>query len=78
VALKDVGPAERELRAALGGVTRDWLRGRIHRELGKLDDLAGNRERARGEYVDALRLCRQDKDSACVEETQALMKTAYR
>jgi tetratricopeptide (TPR) repeat protein len=78
VALKDVVPAERELRAALGWVTRDWLRGRIHRELGKLHDLAGDREPARAEYVEALRLCRQDQDALCIQETQALMKTAYR
>jgi hypothetical protein len=47
-------------------------------ELGKLHDLAGDREPARAEYVEALRLCRQDQDALCIQETQALMKTAYR
>lgn len=78
VALKDVQPAERELRSALTGITRDWLRGRIHKELGKLADLAGDRPRARDEYLAAQRFCRQDKDSACIDEAKTLLKTAYR
>jgi len=78
VALKDVAPAERELRAALPVAVRDWVRGRIHRELGKLADLAGDRSRARDEYRLADRLCQQDHDNDCAEDARALMKTAYR
>ena len=78
VALKDVQPAERELRAALAGATRDWLRGRVHRELGKVADLAGNRPRALDEYRQADRFCRHDDDQACQDEVAALLKTAYR
>src|SRR5262245_55482532 len=78
VALEDTAPADRELRAALGDATRDWLRGRIHRELGKLADLAGDRPRARDEYQEAMRLCREDKDAACADESRALLKTPYR
>ena len=78
VALKDVVPAERELRAALPGAVRDWVRGRIHRELGKLADLAGDRSRALDEYRLADRLCRQDHDNDCADDARALMKTAYR
>jgi tetratricopeptide (TPR) repeat protein len=78
VALHDREPAERELRAALPGVTRDWLRGRIHKELGKLADLDGNRLRARNEYEQAVRFCRQDQDSSCADEARALTKTPYR
>ena len=78
VALGDRAPAERELRVALPGVTRDWLRGRIHKELGKLADLAGDRPRARDEYELAVRFCRQDKDGACADEARALIKTLYR
>ncbi len=78
VALKDVVPAERELRAALPDAVRDWVRGRIHRELGKLADLAGDRLRARDEYRLADRLCEQDHDTDCADEARALMKTAYR
>jgi tetratricopeptide (TPR) repeat protein len=78
VALKDVAPAERELRAALDGAARDWVRGRIHEELGKLADLSGDRPRARVEYRLADRLCRQDRDSECSEEAKTLMKAGYR
>jgi tetratricopeptide (TPR) repeat protein len=78
VALKDVRPAERELRTAIAGAGRDWVRGRAHKELGKLADLAGDRTRALDEYRLADRLCRQDRDSVCTDELSTLMKTAYR
>jgi tetratricopeptide (TPR) repeat protein len=78
VALKDVQRAERELRTALDDASRDWVRGRVHKELGKLADLAGDRPRAVDEYRQASSLCRQDKDSACANEVKALLKTAYR
>jgi tetratricopeptide (TPR) repeat protein len=74
VALKDVTAAEPELRAALAGATRDWVRGRAHKELGKLADLSGNRSRARDEYRLADRLCRQDHDSECSDEVKRLWK----
>jgi tetratricopeptide (TPR) repeat protein len=78
VALRDVAPAERELRIAVACAARDWVRGRAHRELGKLADLASDRARALGEYRLAERLCRQDHDSDCSNDVRALMKTAYR
>jgi len=78
VALKDVVPAEHELRAALPVAVRDWVRGRIRLELGKLADLAGDRERARDAYRLADRLCRQDHDNDCADSARALMKNAYR
>jgi len=78
VALKEVQPAERELRASIAGAGRDWVRGRAHKELGKLADLAGDRTRALDEYRLADRLCRQDRDSVCTDELSTLMKTAYR
>ena len=78
VALKDVVPAERELRAALAGPARDWVRGRVHQELGKLADLSGDRRRALDEYRLADTLCRQDHDSEGSEQAKTLMKTAYR
>jgi Flp pilus assembly protein TadD len=78
VALHDVEPALRELNAALQGATRDWVRGRAHKELGKLMDLAGNRPGALEEYRQADRLCRSDQDSACTTEIQPLLKHAFR
>lgn len=77
VALKDRA-AERELRAALRSATRDWVRGRAHRELGKLADLAGDRQRALAEYREADRLCRADRDTECTDELKALWKAGYR
>jgi hypothetical protein len=77
VALKDRA-AEPELRAALRGATRDWVRGRAHRELGKLADLAGDRPRALAEYREADRLCRADRDTECTDELKALRKAGYR
>ena len=78
VALHLSTPAAAELRAALSLATRDWLRGRIHLELGKLADLAADRATARHEYREAARLCREDADAACVREANALTKRGYR
>ena len=76
-ALKNSAAAERELRVALDGVTRDWVRGRVHKELGKLADRAGDRTRALDEYRLAARLCRQDRDADCSEEVTTLMKAGH-
>jgi tetratricopeptide (TPR) repeat protein len=78
VALRDVQPAERELRFTIASASRDWVRGRAHKELGKIADLAGDRARALDEYRLADRLCRQDRDSVCTDELSPLMKTGYR
>jgi tetratricopeptide (TPR) repeat protein len=78
VAVRDRVAAERELRVALAGATRDWVRGRVHRELGKLADLAGDRPRALDEYRAANRLCRQDRDGECSDEVTRLIKARYR
>jgi tetratricopeptide (TPR) repeat protein len=72
--LKEDAAAERELRAALGGATRDWVRGRAHKELGKLADRAGDHGRALEEYLEADRLCRADHDTDCSDEVRTLKK----
>jgi tetratricopeptide (TPR) repeat protein len=71
-------PAVAELRAALSLATRDWLRGRIHLELGKLAGLAADGTTARREYREAARLCSEDADAACVREAKALLKRGDR
>lgn len=76
--VKEVEAAEAELRAVLAGDAPEWLRGRAHKELGKLADLAGDRGRATAEYRLASSLCRAQHDSACSDETEALMKARYR
>jgi tetratricopeptide (TPR) repeat protein len=78
VALKDSVAAEAALREALDGATRDWLRGRVHKELGKLADLDGERARALEAYRLAGKLCGQDHDDECAGEVKRLIKTAYR
>jgi tetratricopeptide (TPR) repeat protein len=78
VALHDSAAADRELRAALAGATRDWVRGRAHKDLGRLADRAGDRVGALQEYRLADRLCRQDRDSECTDEAAALMNAPLR
>ena len=78
VGLHQTDLAERELRAALSGEAADWLRGRAHKELGKLADLAGDRARAIASYQLAIRICRDQHDSICSNEAAALVKARYR
>ena len=56
----------------------EWLRGRAHKELGKLADLAGDRTRAKAAYRLAIRICREQHDSICSNEAAALVKARYR
>jgi len=78
VALHRGPPAERELYAALECPTRDWVRGRIHMELGKTADLAGDRRRALGEYRIAERLCDGDDDRECGDASKSLIRAPFR
>ena len=78
VGVRRPADAERELRVALDLPSRDWVRGRVHAELGKLADLAGDRPRALTEYRLADRLCGQDDDGDCRDEVGALMKKGFK
>ena len=78
VALKEVAAARRALEQALKDPSRDWVQGRIHTELGKLADLAGDRARAIAEYREAVRLCDGGEDDGCVKNAKALIKGGYR
>ncbi len=78
VGLRQADRAAAELRAVLSGEAPEWLRGRAHKELGKLSDLAGDRAHALVEYRLASSLCRAHHDSACADETTALIKKQYR
>ncbi|HSC25995.1 MAG TPA: tetratricopeptide repeat protein, partial [Vicinamibacterales bacterium] len=73
VALGESQAAERELRRVLSGVAPQWLRGRAHKELGKLADLAGDRAAAADAYRLAIRVCRAARDQACADEAEALL-----
>lgn len=78
VGLHERATAERELRAVLAAEGPGWVRGRAHRELGKLADLAGDRCAALAQYRTAARLCRDGHDSVCSDEAMKLAKSAYR
>ena len=78
VGLRQVDSAQHELRAVLEMEGPEWLRGRAHKELGKLADLSGDRPRALGEYRTANRICRAEHDGTCADEASALIARSYR
>jgi len=77
VGLRRTEDAERELRIVLQADAPEWLKGRAHKELGKLADLSADRQRAIAEYRTASRICREQHDSTCGEEASALIGRAY-
>jgi tetratricopeptide (TPR) repeat protein len=74
VALNEATAAERELRAVLTGEAQEWVRGRAHKELGKLADRTGNRARAAEEYRLAIRIGRAENDGSSADEAARLLK----
>lgn len=70
--------AERELRAALSTATRDWVRGRVQLELGRLAHRRGDRAGALRSYRSAEPLCQRDKDHTCLDDLAALRATPDR
>jgi len=78
VGLRMTDDAERELRAVLAGDAAEWLRGRAHKELGKVADLNGDRAGALAEYRLANRICREQHDPSGADEATALIKSRYR
>jgi tetratricopeptide (TPR) repeat protein len=69
--------AEADLNTALGAEPVGWVRGRIHVELGKLADLAGNRSKALSYYTDAASICSRSNDPACEAEAERFKKRAF-
>ena len=63
VLLKRAPDAEADLRAALENQPVEWVRGRIHLELGKVADLQGNRAVALGEYRQARTIADANDDA---------------
>jgi tetratricopeptide (TPR) repeat protein len=53
-----------DLERALTSMPRDWVRGRIHAELAELAVAAGERERARQQYEDAIRYSERGGDAS--------------
>lgn len=76
--LKNPGAGEQDLKAALADPTgAAWVRGRVHTELGKLADLAGDRTRARAEYQAAIELGEKSGDPLGVDEAKRFLRTPY-
>lgn len=72
-----VAATQADFADALGGDARDWVRGRIHAERGKLADLAGDRKRARGEYDAAIALGEADSDPIGAQDAKRLLRSPY-
>ena len=70
--------ADRELRQSLTLESPAWLRGRAHRELGKVEDLRGLRTAAVEHYRQAVRIGQAEHDPASADEAAALLRAAYR
>lgn len=73
-----VEPAARELRHVLVLRGPAWLRGRAHKELGKVEDLRGRRANAVEHYRQAVRIGKAEHDPGSADEAAALLKAAYR
>lgn len=78
VGLRRAEAAARELRTVLETDAPEWLHGRAHKELGKIADLSGDRQRAMTEYRTANRICREQHDSTCADEASALIRREYK
>ena len=70
--------AGRELGQSLALEGPRWLQGRVHKELGKVEDLRGNRAAAMEHYREAVRAGKANHDSGSSDEAATLLKTAYR
>jgi len=72
-----VDAADRELRQSLTLDGPAWLKGRAHKELGKVEDLRGNRAAAIEHYRQAVRIGRAEHDPASSDEAARLLKAGY-
>jgi tetratricopeptide (TPR) repeat protein len=66
--------ARADFGKALTGDGRNWVRGRSHLELGKLELKANNRASATEHLQMAVRLCESDNDRAAVDEARNLLR----
>jgi len=69
--------ADRELRQVLVLEGPAWLRGRAHKELGKVEDLRGHRAAAVEHYREAVRIGKAEHDPGSADEAASLLRDAY-
>jgi hypothetical protein len=71
--------AEEDLRAAASGTNvRNWVRVRIHIELGKVADLRGDRDKAKTEYQTAVALAEAIGEEQAAAESRRLLGRPYK
>ena len=66
--------ARADLEASLSRKGRNWVHGRAHFELGKLEIKAGNQPGAREHLNAAVQLCESDRDGATADQARSLIK----
>jgi tetratricopeptide (TPR) repeat protein len=69
--------AATDLNAALAAQPTNWVRGRIHVELGKLADLAGKRADALAAYRIAKPICEANADTLCANEASKYLRAPF-
>src|SRR5687767_6884648 len=69
--------AHRELRQSLTLDGPAWLKGRAQKELGKVQDLRGNRAAAIEHYGQAVRIGKAEHDPASSDEAARLLRAGY-
>ena len=67
-----------DLREALAAEPPAWIRGRVHLELGKIDDLGGRRSGALEHYKTAKSTCEASRDPKCADEAGRLIRRPFR
>ena len=78
LSLRRLDQARADLDRALQHPMRDWVRGRVRLEQGKLADLEGKREAARAAYSEAARLATAGNDPGVKREADQLLRTPYK
>ena len=67
-----------DLREALAAEPPAWIRGRVHLELGKVEDLGGRRSGALEHYKTAKSTCEASRDPKCADEAGRLIRRPFR
>jgi tetratricopeptide (TPR) repeat protein len=78
IPLGNVAGAQADLQRARSLPARSWVKARIRLEQGKLEDLAGRRERALAAHREALGSGEASNDPSTSREARRLLKTPYR
>jgi tetratricopeptide (TPR) repeat protein len=78
LSLRRLDQARADLARALQHPMRDWVRGRVRLEQGKLADLEGRRVDATAAYAEAARLAAAGNDPGVRREAEQLQRTPYK